>query len=328
MPKCPGGHGQRLVPVTKSLRDNTTPVLTKLSLGGSHRTRTALVVAAVGAIAALVAFVVWDKRGRDACRPGHAYANQVFSDGAIGYWRLNEATGRTARNSASAGPNGTYVGRRIFNSRGVVGDAPAATLGGGRTYVSIPAHAPYQRLTRWSVEAWVDPRSSAGKGADAAILTPAWRSTSLPFVLGYGSYNGAYTDARHVWTGFYSSTGFYRQVLESVDPHIGEITGTWSRVADPAVLPIGKWTHLVGTYDGSSIRLYRNGVLASSAVAKGKPPGAGNVSLYIGSRWWLRSWQFFDGSIADVALYAKALSREADRGALRRGARMLVLLAT
>ena len=294
-------------PVTKSLRDNTASALAKL--GGSRRTRAAVVVAALGVIAAVVAFVFWGRGGGAVCRPGQAYANAVLSDGAIGYWRLNEASGRTARNWASAGRNGTYVGTRILNSRGVLDDAPAAALGGGRVYVSIPTHAPYRKLTRWSVEAWVEPRSPTAKGADVAILTPAWRSTSLPFVLGYGSYDGAYRDARHVWAGFYSSTGFYRQLL-GMWSHIGEITGTWSRVADPAVLPIGMWSYLVGTYDGSSIRLYRNGVLVSSAVAKGKLPSAGNVPLYIGSRWWLHSWQFFDGSIADVALYPKALGRK------------------
>jgi concanavalin A-like lectin/glucanase superfamily protein len=264
----------------------------------------ALVVAAAGAAAGV--FTLSQRGQRRICRPDHAYADVVLSDGAIGYWRLNEASGDTARNLAPAGLDGKYVGKRVLADRSVFRDTPAASFGGDREYVSIPDHAPYQRLTRWSVEAWIDPAASTGRGADVAFLAPAWRSSSMPFVLGYGSDDGAFEDARHVWAGFYSSTGFYRQLL-GVWSHIGEITGTWSRAVDTAVLPLGKWTYVVGTFDGSTIRLFKNGTLVDAAPAAGSPPAAGSVPLYIGSRWWLQSLQFFTGSVDDVALYPKAL---------------------
>jgi hypothetical protein len=278
----------------------------RIPLRGRRAIAAVVAVTAVGGIAIVLAFVLSERGGNGTCRPDRAYADMVLSDGAIGYWRLDETTGGTARNSAPAGRDGKYVGQRALSGRGVFRDDPAAQLDGGREYVSIPAHAAYQRLTRWSVEAWVDPAAPTAKGADIALLGPAWRSNSLPFVLGYGSYNGAFKDARHAWAGFYSSTGFYRQLL-GMWSHIGEITGTWSRVVDPAVLPLGRWTYLVGTYDGNTIRLYKDGALVNSTAVTGKPPAAGNVPLYIGSRWWLRSRQFFSGSVGDVALYPKAL---------------------
>ena len=266
----------------------------------------ALAVATAGAVAVVLVLVLSGRGGRGACRPARAYADAVRSDGAVGYWRLDETNGRTAVNSAATGRDGRYAGKRELGGGGVFRDDPAVMFDGDREYVSIPRNASYQRLSRWSVEAWVDPAAPTGRGADVAFLTPAWRSSSLPFVLGYGSGNGAFKDARHAWVGFYSSTGFYSQ-QGGVWSHIGEITGTWSRVVDPAVLPLRKWTYVVGTYDGKTIRLYRNGALVGSTIAAGRPPAAGTVPLYIGSRWWLRSQQFFSGSIAEVALYPKAL---------------------
>ena len=222
----------------------------------------------------------------------------VLSDGATGYWRLDETSGTTARNSASGGRDGRYVGKDVLDRPGKSLDDRAVALDGTRDYVVIPSQRRYRDLTRWSVEAWVDPLAPAPKRADTAFLTPAWRSSSLPFVLGYGSFDGTFSDGRHAWVGFYSSNGFYRELL-GMWSHIGDITGTWSRAADPGVLPLETSTHLVGTYDGTTIRLYKNGVLVSSAAAVGRPPAAANVPLYIGSRWWLDSRQFFSGTISE-----------------------------
>jgi hypothetical protein len=266
----------------------------------------ALVVGAVGGIAALSALTLYDRGGRAECRPDRAYAEMVLADGAIGYWRLNDTAGTTAANSAPGGPDGQYVGNHMVGRPGIFLNDAAAALNGSRAYVVIPAHARYRKLTRWSVEAWVDAHSPTPKNADIAFLSPAWHSSSLPFVLGYGSYDGAYADGRHAWAGFYRSSGFYRELL-GVWSHIGEVTGTWSRTADPTVLPLDTWTHLVGTYDGRTIRLYKNGVVVSSAAVAGRPPAAGKVPLYIGSRWWLRARQFLAGSVSGVALYPNAL---------------------
>jgi hypothetical protein len=267
-----------------------------------------LVVATAG-VAVLSGFSFHDRSRSVTCvTPQRAYAAMIRSDGAIGYWRLNETTGSKARNAARPRPDGSYVGRPLLDQPGVFATAPAVRFDGRHRFVSIPPTARYRALRRWSVEAWVSPASPTSKKADIAFLTHAWSFSSLPFVLGYGSFNGVYSDARHAWTGFYSSTGFYQQAL-GVWSRIGSITGTWARVADPAVLPLDTWTHLVGTFDGTTIRLYKNGLLVNAATAEGKLPVAANVRLYIGSRWWLRSRQFFSGSVDEVALYPTALTR-------------------
>ena len=262
----------------------------------SSRSQAAVVLAIVVVGAAVVAgLTVYDRSSSSTClSPKQAYTAMVRSDGAIGYWRLDETTGRTAQNSARLAqePDGRYVGlhvgRDVLNNAGVFSKDAAVDLYGG-AYVAIPAFARYRSLPHWSVEAWVNPIESTSKGGDVALLSHAWHRSSLPFVLGFGSYNARYTDARHAWTGFYD-----------------QAKRRWSRVADTAVLPLDAWTHLVGTYDGGSLRLYKNGLLVDSKTATGAPI-AGRTPLYIGTRWWLGAAQFFFGRVAEVALYPVAL---------------------
>jgi hypothetical protein len=263
----------------------------------STRARAGVVfaTAAVGAAVVIGWWTVHDRNGSSKCPPPEpSYAATVRSDGAIGYWRLDEATGTTAENSATSGPDGKYMGRNagrhVLDNAGALANDAAIDLYGGGAYVSIPPFARYRRLAHWSVEAWVRPIQATSKRADVAFLSHAWDRSSLPFVLGFGSFNGRYRDGRHAWSGFYD-----------------RVRRRWSRVADPAPLPRGTWTHLVGTYDGKAIRLYRNGVLVNSKAATGVPIG-GNTPLYIGTRWWLDSSQFFFGLVDEVALYRTALS--------------------
>jgi hypothetical protein len=82
--------------------------------------------------------------------------------------------------------------------------------------------------------------------------------------------------------------------------------GTWGTtvsVEAPAVA--GKWTHVAGVYDGSSIMLYLNGKMVSSAKASGdiqqstRPISAGNHP----------SWNAYDGLIDEVRIYDTALTQ-------------------
>jgi Concanavalin A-like lectin/glucanases superfamily len=83
--------------------------------------------------------------------------------------------------------------------------------------------------------------------------------------------------------------------------------GSWAEVTGPTVT-LNDWVHVVGTYDGSTAKLYLNGVLAGSvSVSIGvntlRPLGIGGATGD-GSTWV----SFTAGQIDEVALYNTAMS--------------------
>jgi hypothetical protein len=71
-------------------------------------------------------------------------------------------------------------------------------------------------------------------------------------------------------------------------------------------VPLNSWSFLVGTYDGSTIRMYVNGTEVASAVVT-HPLLAGTGTLAIG-REWAAEDRDFDGLIAEPAIFNRALS--------------------
>ncbi len=88
----------------------------------------------------------------------------------------------------------------------------------------------------------------------------------------------------------------------------GRIVLRWgsdgNNIVTDEVVPTDKWYHIVGTYDGSDLRIYLNGSLSkkvpytTNAVANTDP-------LRIGRR---SDGYFFDGTLDEVRIYNKALS--------------------
>ena len=68
---------------------------------------------------------------------------------------------------------------------------------------------------------------------------------------------------------------------------------------------VGSVYHVVGTYDGTTQRLYVNGTQVASAALTGAIT-ANTTSVYIGS--WNGTSEFFQGTIDEVAIYGAALT--------------------
>jgi hypothetical protein len=82
--------------------------------------------------------------------------------------------------------------------------------------------------------------------------------------------------------------------------------GRWYLAQDPDPLPTDQWTHVAVTYDGKTMRLYRDG----SEVAKAEAPGdsgCGQVAIGWNS---VTNGGFFRGQIDEVRVSAKVLRPE------------------
>jgi hypothetical protein len=87
------------------------------------------------------------------------------------------------------------------------------------------------------------------------------------------------------------------------------INGTYQNVQ--VSVNVGEWTHLVGTYDGQTLKLYKNGVLVGEKSVAGTmtTPSANSKFLCIGGDSGNGVVNnFFDGKIATANLYSSILT--------------------
>ena len=173
----------------------------------------------------------------------------------------------------ASGQNNNGVASGTAWTTGKFGNA--LVFNGTSAQVTIP-DAPSLRLTTaMTLEAWIFPTS-----------TPiGWRAIVDKNVDGY--YLMASTDQGNV-------------------PGVG---GNWTNgnrnVFGPSVIPVNAWTHLATTFDGSTIRLFVNGVQVAS-VAQTAPLSPTTATLQIGADAY--PTEYFAGLIDEVRIYNRALN--------------------
>ena len=72
--------------------------------------------------------------------------------------------------------------------------------------------------------------------------------------------------------------------------------------------PVGTWTHVVGTYDGSYVRLYKNGELYGTPTAYSTAIDYSSTHCYMGYGGGANA--YFNGAVDDVRVYSRALSAQ------------------
>jgi Concanavalin A-like lectin/glucanases superfamily len=70
------------------------------------------------------------------------------------------------------------------------------------------------------------------------------------------------------------------------------------------------FTNIVGTFDGSTIKVYRNGHLFQPISFKGTYTSDPGLPLHIGSAAYCTSCEWWSGSIDDVRLYNRTITQE------------------
>lgn len=206
------------------------------------------------------------------------YFTTAAATGPIAWWQLDESSGRYASDATGNGHTGT-LSHLIPLLNWVAGILLGALNFPGGDYVdcgtSYPSSGPI------TVSAWVRPSSI---GMDRQIVSKGFDGLKTQWELKTTSASGR-VSFRHWAPG---AVG-----VESVQ-----------------TLSVGTWTHLAGTYDGTTWRIYWNGVLDNSAVNTG--PVATPRRLLIGAVDINGTpGQFWRGRIDDVRVYDRSLSAAA-----------------
>ncbi len=140
-------------------------------------------------------------------------------------------------------------------------------------------------LSTWTVEVWFRLTSSL-TGKVTAIATNQF---DLVDKLNYSIGTNNSPANTNIASGFYNSSGWH---------------------TTSGVIPqTGVWYQIVGTYDGSTVRQYVNGVASGGTLNyTGIAQSGGEIRLM--RRWdeTLTSTNFVDGDLAIVRIYSRALS--------------------
>jgi hypothetical protein len=208
--------------------------------------------------------------------PVSAYAQGVLGDSPVSYWRLGEMSGTTAKDERSVNP-GTYVNAPALGGSSLINTDPdnnAVGFNGSSGSVRAAYSSSMNLASAITLEAWIKPSALPAAGDFASIISHP-EAYALQF-------NGAKLE-------FTVMQGGARKRMQA---------------AEGAIQPGGTY-HVVGTYDGTTQRLYINGVEAASGPLTG-PASQSSTGLYIGS--WDSGSEYFNGVIDEVAVYGSTLS--------------------
>lgn len=258
-------------------RTNATLALTNVTAAQAGRYRV-IVANSAGSItspAATLSVVIL---------PGQSYVEAVRADAPISYWRLGESSGGNALDAA--GPrHGTYRQGVVQGQPGAVsndGDKSAGFVRAGETHVEVP-YAAVLNPDQFTIEAW-----ARVTGAGGSLRSPVSSWIDSP-QRGFALVAGA-SDTWQFWTGR------------------GGLSG-WDLVEGPAV-ESNRWTHLVATFDGTTRRLYVDGVPAGTSVAPFAPNDLGAFRIGGHRLGNPDAGFYFEGGVDEVALYPRPLSPE------------------
>jgi Concanavalin A-like lectin/glucanases superfamily len=202
----------------------------------------------------------------------------------VGSWPLNEGKGTVAYDFSGHHNNGSLEGLAQW-TRGRFQDG--LSFNGEAAAVQVPA-SPTLEPASVSVSAWVN--SSASPGIYRYIVAKGANGCSAA---SYGLYTGADGGLE-----FYVSTN--QGLSWTLSPDAGQ--GVWN----------GQWHNVVGTYDGSSLRLYVDGRQVGSGTPDTAPIAYGlptSNNLAIGDYPWCPESDF-NGSIDEVKVFNRALGSQ------------------
>ena len=186
-------------------------------------------------------------------------------------------SGSTWSDLASSGISMTLYGSPTYSSAngGYLSFVPSSSQYGS-TSTSLAA------ASTWTIEAFIY-YNGTNNGSLPCIFTDTFPGTSSTIQWALGSLNGG------------SST-----TLQA-----GYFSGGWFTTSVQSPLTSGNWYHVVGTYDGTNIKLYINGSLNQTTASSTAPVrNAGGHRI-------MRRWDtadYWGGNLAVLRIYNTALS--------------------
>jgi hypothetical protein len=188
----------------------------------------------------------------------YSYSNQVILDGATNYWRLEEASGLQAKDVVG-NAHGVISGGLTLNQVGIAGRMMSSNGSGQITCPTITLGNVF------SIEFWMKQRDIP---AVNSLILGVFGTVGVAFQLQTGA------ELNNLW--FYLGSSFAKGIN---------------------VLKVNEWAHVVGTANGTTLRLYVNGILVHSFAGSGVPTPSAFL-IFSAQGAGLNGW------LDEVAIYA------------------------
>ena len=192
--------------------------------------------------------------------------------GLVAAYGLNEGAGTAASDRSGHGHTGAVSGATWTAGR----FGGALQFDGVNDLVTIADAPDLDLSTGMTIEAWVYPTALSG-----------WRTVVLKEKPGGLAYSLYAHDNGPRWAGYINTGG----------PDIAARSST--------ALPLNTWSHLAVTYDGATIRVYRDGVQVGTQAAAGPIVATTGVLRLGGNAVWP---EWFTGVIDEVRVYSRPLA--------------------
>jgi hypothetical protein len=194
--------------------------------------------------------------------------------GLVAAYGLNAGSGSVVADGSGSGNGGTVSGA-VWTAAGKFGGA--LSFDGVNDWVTVNDSGSLDLTGAMTLEAWVRPSALGGM----------WRTVVFKERPGGMVYS------------LYANQDTSRPV--------GQVfIGSERNAVGSASLPLNAWSHLAATFDGSSLRLYVNGVLVSTTAVTGSMVASTGVLRLGGNSVWS---EWFAGVIDEVRVYSRALTQ-------------------
>ena len=235
----------------------------------------------------------------------------------IAYWSFDECSSATANDTApKADRNSTRYDGTI-----TPGGAPNTAVGTCTSGDS--AHMWYDGATgKRNASLGFDGTDDYVVVTDNTSLSPAVVTISQwIYPTAAGSSGG---DLATLWKGHIGSStdqsyGFLWGDTQYVTFRIGG-TASYDQLLSSEPLSLNQWTHVLGTYDGSGLRLYINGVLDDSKSTSITSLKDTSQNLFIGASYTTAPFKFFTGLIDETKIWNYPLTAQQVRDVYNEGA--------